>query len=347
MSAKRRKGGKGGKSVSSARRFARRLGFALLAVLVAWGAVSCWYVHHPRGWLAERDESLPRFVTVPLLFFGNPVADVTDALGWTGHDAVYEYDTEAPSGSTLFAGAPRRTGAPAPDDIKIVDRGDFVFGWSDKLRHPVWCAYHVARDAKHDIKNRPSFYKDKEIPSSPAPAAYTKSGYDRGHMAPNHAIATRYGLDVQKKTFAMSNVAPQTPQLNRGVWCDVEHRIADFWTARYGEIWVVVGCISSVSGGETISGTGIDVPEAYYQIIIAQEGMDVRALAVLIPQTVPWSAWAARYIVSIEELERLSGLDFNPELPGFIQSPLESDLPSRLWPVRIRDIFSLIALRFR
>ena len=347
MSAKRRKGRKGGKSVSPAHRFARRLGLVLLAVLVAWGAVSCWYVHHPRGWLAERDESLPRFVTVPLLFFGNPVADVTDALGWTGHDAVYEYDTEAPSGSTLFAGAPRRTGAPAPDDIRIVDRGDFMFGWSDKLRHPVWCAYHVAKDAKHDIKNRPSFYKDKEIPSAPAPAAYTKSGYDRGHMAPNHAIATRYGPAVQKKTFAMSNIAPQTPQLNRGVWRDVEHRIADLWTARYGEIWVVVGCISSNAGGETIAGTGIDVPEAYYQIIIAQEGMDVRALAILIPQSVPWSAWAARYIVSIEELERLSGLDFNPELPGFIQSPLESDLPSRLWPVRFRDIFTLIALRFQ
>ena len=127
----------------------------------------------------------------------------------------------------------------------------------------------------------------------------------------------------------------------------MEHRIADLWTARYGEIWVVVGCISSKACGETISGTGIDVPEAFYQIIIAQEGMDVRALAVLIPQSVPWGAWAARHIVSIEELERLSGLDFNPDLPSFIQRPLEADLPSRLWPVRLRDIFSLIALRFQ
>ena len=349
MPAKRRKGKKGGKgkAASPARRLARRLGFALLAVIVAWGAVSCWYVHHPRGWLAEKSRALPGFVTAPLLYMGNPVADVTDALGWTGHDAVYEYDTEAPSGSTLFAGAPVRTGPPAPDDIRVVDRGDFVFGWSDRLRHPVWCAYHVTKDAKHATGTRPSFYRDREIPAAPATSAYAKSGYDRGHMAPNYAIATRYGPEVQKKTFAMSNVAPQTPQLNRGVWRDVEHRIADLWTARYGEIWVVVGCISSKACGETISGTGIDVPEAFYQIIIAQEGMDVRALAVLIPQSVPWGAWAARHIVSIEELERLSGLDFNPDLPSFIQRPLEADLPSRLWPVRLRDIFSLIALRFQ
>ena len=74
--------------------------------------------------------------------------------------------------------------------------------------------------------------------------------------------------------------------------------------------------------------------------------MDVRALAILIPQNVSWGAWAARYIVSISELEQMTGLDFNPDLPGFIQRPLESDLPSRLWPVRFRDIFGLVALRF-
>ena len=329
---------------SRSRRISLRIGFAVLAVLAVWGVASEWFVHHPRQWIDAQREKLSSLVTAPLLWFGNPLADITDAVGWTGHDAVYEYDTEAPAGSTIFAGAPVRTGAPAPDDIKVVDRGEFMFGWSDRLRHPVWCAYHVTKDAKYTILKRPGFVKDRAIPAAPASAAYTKSGYDRGHFAPNHAIASRYGEIAQKKTFMMSNVAPQTPALNRGVWRDVEHRIADFWTARYGEIWVVVGCISS--GNETISGTGIDVPTAYYQIIIAQEGMDVRSLAVLFPQQVPWRAWAARYIVTIEELERLTGLDFNPDLPGFIQRPLESDLPSRLWPIRARDIFRLIAFWF-
>ena len=78
----------------------------------------------------------------------------------------------------------------------------------------------------------------------------------------------------------------------------------------------------------------------------SQEGMNVRALAVVIPQAVPWSAWAARYIVSIEELEEMTGLDFNPDMPGFIQRPLEAELPTRLWPVRLRDIFRLIRLWF-
>ena len=142
-----------------------------------------------------------------------------------------------------------------------------------------------------------------------------------------------------------SNIAPQSPALNRGVWRDVEHRIADLWTARYGEIWVIVGCISP-QVGKTLGGTDIDVPKSYYQVIVAQEGMDVRALAVLFDQSVGWKDWAARHIVTIDELEKLSGLDFNPELPSFIQEPLEADLPNRLWPIRWQDILKQISLRF-
>ena len=337
MSKRKRKKGKRSRS----RRLSLKLGAILLGLLALLCTAGDWFVHHPRTWIAEQPAPLAKV----LLWFGNPVADITDALDWTGYDTVSEYDTEAPSGSVTFAGAPVRTGAPAPADITVLDRGEFLIGWSDSLRHPVWCAYHVVRDARYENVKRPGFTKDKFVPAAPSPDAYTKSGYDRGHMVPNYAIVTRYGEDAQKRTFRMSNIAPQSPALNRGVWRDVEHRIADLWTARYGEIWVIVGCISPQTG-ETLSGTPVDVPESYYQVIIAQEGMDVRALAVLFDQSVGWKDWAARHIVTIDELEKLSGLDFLPELPSFIQQPLEADLPNRLWPIRPQDIFRQIALRF-
>ena len=327
------------------RRLSARVGIALTVLLVLWGAAGEWYVHHSRSWLATHRANWPTLVTAPLLWMGNPLADVTDGLGLTGHDAVYEYDEEAPSGSVTLAGTPRRIGDPAPSDIRVIDRGEFLVGWSDSLRHPAWCAYHVTRENLHEDGQRPSFLIDKSVPLAPRPDSYTKSGYDRGHMVPNHAIVSRYGSGEQRKTFLMSNIAPQTPQLNRGVWRDVEHRIADLWTARYGEIWVVVGCIPSESG-ETMPKSGADIPTSYFQVIMAQEGLDIRALAVIFPQDVPWDAWAARSIVTIDELEELTGLDFNPDLPSFIQDPLEAELPSRLWPVRTRDIFKQILLRF-
>ena len=342
MSARRRRKRKHG-----SRRISLKGGIVLLLLSAAFSAASVWFVHHPRRWIERKCSELPSIVTGPLLSVGNAVGDITDGLGWTGHDAIYEYDVEAPAGSVLFAGAPRRTGHPAPTDIELLDRGEFIVGWSPKLRHPVWCAYHVAREPRYEVGTRPNFSRDRNVPSAPAPSDYEHSGYDRGHMAPNFAIKTRYGSDDQKQTFLMSNIAPQKPALNRGVWKDVEHRIAQLWTARYGEIWVIVGCISSPDCTETVSGTDVDVPQQFYQIVVAQEGMDVRALAVIFPQSVSYGEYAARHLISIDELEALSGFDFLPELPEFIQSPLESELPSRLWPIRWQDIFEQIAFRLK
>jgi endonuclease G len=330
---------------SSSRKLSLILAFAISFLLAVYSAAGVWFVHHPREWISKELEENP-LLSASLLWVGNPVGDITDALNLTGRDVVYEYDEMAPAGSVAFAGLPVRTGANAPSDVKILDRGEFIIGWSDSLRHPLWCAYHVIKDSSHIERERPNFTRDKQVPLCPGPKDYYKSGYDRGHMAPNHAIASRYGASQQKQSFLMSNVVPQTPQLNRGVWRVLEHRIADLWTARYGEIWVVVGCVPS-RDGEKIPGTDIDVPSAFYQVIIAQEGLDIRMLATYFPADTQWNAWAARHIVSVDELEEITGLDFNSELPDFIERPLEAELPSRLWPIRPTDIIRQILLRFK
>ena len=339
MSARRKKR----KKASAARRIALFALVVLVGGYAVLAATAVWFVHHPREWIKQKEESMPGFLVSALLWNGNGLGDITDALDITGTDSVYEYDEEAPSGSVFFAGAPKRTGDVQPADIKVLDRGEFAVGWSPSLRRPVWCAYHVTPDVLYQTGQRPNFNKDKEAANSPSPGDYTRSGYDRGHMVPNHAIESRYGTDDQKKTFLMSNIAPQTPALNQGVWRNVEHRIADFWPAKYGEIWVIVGTIPN-RRGETLSGTDIEIPGRFYQVIVAQEGMDVRALAVVFDQHVPWREWAARNIVSIDELEEEAGLDFLPDLPTFIQNPLEAETPSRLWPIRARDVFRLILL---
>ena len=328
------------------RRVAWISGLVLTAILFVMSIAGDWYVHHPRRWLDRNREGATAPIAAIFEWFGNPVGDFTDALALTGHDAVYEYDEEAPSGAVTFAGAPRRVGPPAPDDIRVIDRGEFLIGWSDSLRHPVWCAYHVPAAALYEAGKRPNFIKDRAIPLAPPSSSYDRSGFDRGHMVPNYAIATRFGVDAQKTTFYMSNIAPQSPALNRGVWREVEHRIADLWTARYGEIWVIVGAIPSASS-ETIASTGIDVPEKFYQVVVAQEGLDVRAFAVVYDQNVAWREWPTRGLVTIDELEEMTGLDFLPDLPSFIQTPLEAELPSRLWPIRFLDIFRALAIRFK
>ena len=342
---KKKRGGGKGRKISS-RRAAGIAAVAFSVFIFVWACLGSWFVHHPKKWIERHSYGLQGVLAAPLVWIGDPVGDMTDALGITGHDAVYEYDVEAPEGSIAFAGYPRRSGPPAPSDIVVVNKGQFAVGWSPSLRHPVWCAYHVPREAPFEAGKRPSFVKDKTLATTPVSSTYDRSGYDRGHMVPNYAIATRFGPEMQRNTFLMSNIAPQTPALNRGVWREVEHRIADLWAARWGEIWVVVGSVPS-STGETIANSGVDVPEKFFQVIVAQEGMDVRAMALVYGQDVGWREWPTRGLVSIDELEEMTGLDFLPDLPEFIQNPLEAELPSRLWPIRKRDIFKKLAVRLK
>ena len=315
------------RGLSTARKISLFIGGTIVALILALAIAGDWFVHHPRHWISYCSKSWPRFVTAPLLWIGSPVGDFTDAIDLTGHDAIYEYDMEAPDGEVFFAGAPRRIAQPAPDDIVQIDKGEFVIGWSPTLRHPVWVAYHVPKEEKHFgiAQKRPNFSKDPAVRLSPPSGSYTGSSYDRGHMAPN------FGIDAQRQTFLTSNIVPQKPELNRGVWREVEHRIADYWTQRYGEIWVIVGCIPSASN--EIHGTGIDIPEAFYQVVVAQVGYDVRAFAVIYPQNTPYGEYPARGLISIDELEEMTGFDFLPDLASFLQTPLEAELPSRVWPI--------------
>ena len=345
LSARRRKRKK---SSSPIRRLARNIAIASAALFAALCAIGCWYARHDAEWLAEKDASLPRIITAPLLYLGDRTAYLTDGLGLTGRDVVYDFDEPPPEGRVFFAGAPTRTGEPAPSDITIIDRGEFVVGWSPSLGHSVWAAYHIPREARFDPGKRPNFRKDPDVPESPSAAAYAQTGYDRGHLAPNHAIESRFGPDVQRKTFYTTNIVPQSPALNRGAWRLIERLAADLWTARYGELWILVGTISKPHGatGERLAGTTIDVPEKFWCVVVAQDTDGVRALAVVLPQTTEWNAFPVHGLVSIDEVERLCGLDLMPELPGFLAKPLEAERPTRLWPVRLLDIFKLISLRF-
>lgn len=341
--AAKRRGKRRGK-VSPVRRFMRR--FALITVLMylLLSLIGGWYVSHPWQWISDKRDDLPRIVTGPLEYFGDRAIMLTDGLGLTGQDAVYELGEPPPSGSVFFAGPPVRIGAPAVSDVRMIDKGEFIVGWSPSLRHPLWVAYRVPAEKAYEAGKRPSFRADASAPGSPAASAYKGTGYDRGHMAPNYAIATRFGTEAQKETFCMSNVAPQKPGLNRGPWREIEHRIAELWTAKYGEIWVIVGAVPG--DPEDRLPSGIDVPKAYWQLIVAQSSDGVRALALYLPKNIPFSAFPVHNIVTIDELERRTGLDFLADLPNFFEKPLEAHLPTRLWPVRFVDVFKLIGLRF-
>jgi endonuclease G len=215
--------------------------------------------------------------------------------------------------------------------LKILTNHGYVVGYNDVTGSPAWVAYHV-RDLR-EIPTPPprpeKFEVDRRTVSRVASEDYANSGYDRGHMAPNYAIATRYGADAQRETFLMSNVTPQRHALNAGLWKELEMKIATSYPARYGEVWVFDGPIYG-SSPEKLRGH-VPVPEAFFLIIVDEQDGKLRTLSLIVPQNTEANAPPEKFLTTIAEIQRRTHLDFFSELDDAAETQIESRVPNSLW----------------
>jgi endonuclease G len=118
--------------------------------------------------------------------------------------------------------------------------------------------------------------------------------------------------------------------LNAGIWKDLEQRIATNYTGRFGEVWVVAGPVFGPQPEKLQR--RVAVPEAFYMIVIDESGGRVRAEAFLFPQETPaGSGNLDAYLISIDEIERRTGLDFLADLPDDAENALEEHRVERAW----------------
>ena len=183
---------------------------------------------------------------------------------------------------------------------------------------------------KVKVSQRPSKFKiDIRTESKVSHKDYTRSGYDRGHMAPNYAIASRYGHIAQIETFLMSNICPQTPRLNRRIWKNLEQKVAKEYAQDFEEIWIITGPIFDDNIEKLKS--GVEVPDSFYKIIIDEIDGKPRVLAFIIPQEVKRKDSLRKFLVSIDEIEKLTKLDFLSELEDEIEEGLEKEKAEGVW----------------
>lgn len=210
----------------------------------------------------------------------------------------------------------------------------FMAGWSDIRVNALWVSYRVAPVSEGTrIGSRPDFSSDWRTLWPITPGSYRNSGYDRGHLAPNYAIAAVHGREAQVDTFLMSNMSPQTPALNRQLWQRLEQSIMDHFARRLGELQIITGPVFAegfLKGALNRVGM-IEVPEAFYKIIVVPDETRPRALAFIMPQQVQGNEPLDEFLVSIDEVESRTGLDFFPDLTLDVQERLESAIDTTGW----------------
>ncbi len=252
-----------------------------------------------------------------------------DELAFFGHDASIEMD-QSYRGDYAYAGLPSQ-GFRVFGSLNVLENRGYIAGYSESMKNPLWVAYRIFDLPKLESGKRPTHFSvDTRTRSQVAHSDYTHSGYDRGHMAPNYGIATRYGREAQFETFLMSNVIPQKPNINRHVWKDLEMRVAKRYGRYFREVWVITGPV--FQGEIKKLDSGVPVPSAYYKIIVDERHGKLRALAFLIESKSHPYLRIKSCLVSIDELETLTDLDFFPDLPDELEAALEAKPATRLWP---------------
>lgn len=320
--------GKGGRWL----RRARVAFFIQLALVLGGGG---WYLLQPATRKAEVRQ------LVGNAFASNKQVDLLD-IAWDLYQLYYSPDfvsAPPPLGdrSFLYAGAPRVGGeGDAIPAGRFLRNTGYLVGYSDELGAPLWVAYRIPditplpqpaeRPKRFEVDTRTIARIDSD--------AFTGSGYDRGHLAPNYGIATRHGEQGQRETFLMSNIIAQRPGLNGGLWKQLEMRIATSYPARFSEIWVIAGPVFSPAPRrlpERSIGVQPAIPDACYMIIVDESDGRIRALAFLFPQETPKDARLDDFLTTVDEIERHTGLDFFAELTLEAEAELESRRAARVW----------------
>jgi endonuclease G len=301
----------------------RRTKAFVVANLILWGGIGSWFLFQPK----ERQQEVSALVHNAFDARKDITAfDVAWDLWQLYSSKDYVAGVAAGDRMHCYGGVPR-----GPAGMRVLSNIGYVAGYSDALGNPLWAAYRV-EDIELNQASPPrpdGFVPDLRTVARIEPQAYNNSGYDRGHMAPNYAIATRYGEHAQEETFQMSNICPQRHALNAGVWKQLEQRIATNYAGRFGEVWVVAGPVFGAKPEKLRR--RVAIPESFYMIVVDESDGRVRAEAFIFPQEAPASMRMDDCLTSIDEVERRTGLDFLGDLPDEAENALEAKRVERAW----------------
>lgn len=215
-----------------------------------------------------------------------------------------------------------------PRQEQIIHHTGYTVSYNKDLKLPNWVSYELTRkETKGKEKRNDRFIADPLVTGSIATNAdYTRSGYDKGHMAP--AADMKWSSQAMKESFYFSNMCPQHPQLNRRGWKNLEEKIRD-WAIADSAIVIICGPIVSKQP-KTIGKNKVAVPQQFFKVILSPYVKPMRAIGFLFnnKQAVePLSTYA----VTIDSIERLTNMDFFASLPDDIENKIEAEANYFQW----------------
>lgn len=213
-------------------------------------------------------------------------------------------------------------------EFQIVDHLAYSLQYNELHEQADWVAYVLVGDSlTGKAKRKDNFRIDTLVSTgSASPKDYKRSGYDRGHLAP--AADMSWSDEVMSESFYMSNMSPQLPGFNRGIWKKLEEQVRD-WAKEFDTLYVVTGPIledSLIAIGEN----EVSVPNKYYKALLVYKKRLQLSVGFILPNESS-SEELEYFAVSVDSVESVSHLDFFEKLPDAIEDEIESKVDIDKW----------------
>lgn len=218
---------------------------------------------------------------------------------------------------------------------------NYAVEWDDSKKAQRWTCYTLTAENTVEAGKRSTwwngmdpFQEDTQIPAKYrtrlSDYTYSKTGYQRGHICPSYDRL--YSKEANEQTFYLSNIQPQLPGFNTGVWATAEQHISnrlDQNTFRDTLYLVKGGTIDN--GQTTMASTGLLVPKYFFMAIMRVYKGQYHAIGLWFEHIDNSDKKLAKYALSIDELEEKTGIDFFCNLPDDREKVIESQKNTALW----------------
>lgn len=214
---------------------------------------------------------------------------------------------------------------------QVVHHQSYSLSYSEPHEQAEWVAYELKKSHLSNTNfERPYFEIDKAVKTGAAHwRNYKNSGFDRGHLCP--AGDRKYSQDAHDETFLTSNISPQKSDFNAGIWNTLEQKVR-YWALKYDGVFVVTGGVLK-GNMPTIGDEDVAVPNQFYKIILDANNDKVKVIAFLMPHENS-NQPLYEFVMSVDEIERLTGIDFFPELEDDLENRLEASSSFKDWSIK-------------
>lgn len=225
----------------------------------------------------------------------------------------------------------------------LIQRAVQALAYNDSLGQPNWASWNLTADDLGDSGRSPSFYADTNLPPNfrrVGTGEYSGSGYDRGHLCPSADRTAN--VDDNNAVFLMSNIMPQAPEQNSGVWGTFEGYCRSLVQSPSNyELFILCG--PSGFTGESINGEGeVAIPRFTWKIVVvvppgtnsALERITAtnRVIAIKVPNTNGVSTSWQDFVTSANQIRADTGFNFFTALPNDVAEALRNKVDGQTNP---------------